>query len=104
MRRVKLLNPRLSSVYQSLTPILGQVYAHLPVAPPRHAQSQSLDPLCQISYAEVGMYTNRTARGFVHSLSLKHTVLVLTSLQNFLSSKSKWIHLYIRSMSISGSS
>lgn len=38
-----------------------------------------------------------------HSLSLK-CVVQLTSLQNFLSSNSKWIHLYMRSISISGSS
>lgn len=104
MRRVKLLNPRLFRVHQSLTPMLAQVYAHLPAAPLQHTQSHSLGPLWQISCAKAQMYTNRTARRFVHSLSIKRTVLALTSLQNFLSSNSKHSHLYMRSMSISGSS
>lgn len=85
-----------------LTLILVQIYVHLPKAPLQCAHYCSLGPWWQISCAKGGMYTSRTDR-VCHSLSLK-CIVQLTSLQNFLSSNSKWIHLYMRSISISGSS
>lgn len=97
MRKVKLLLPRLFNVPDS--------YPCPNICPaPRGctAMCSSLQPGPPVT-ALLKRECEQTEQIVCHSSSLR-CIVQLTSLQNFLSSNSKWIHLYMRSISISGSS